>query len=149
MSEAEIYQPQSISISNSQVSGQVGQAGQDLVQSQTDQVPKQKVFTSDDVVIQLETIERLIQNSHLPKTQKILVVRHIEVAKDEARRESPEKTFAANSLKRAAAVLKRADETVSAGHGVFHKVKPVIESLLPWFGVAKSFFSLSIASTSV
>ena len=142
MSEAEIHRPQSISISNSQVSGQIGQAGENLIQSQIDQAQKQKVLTSDDAVIQLETIERLIQNSHLPDTQKILVVRHIEVAKDEAQRDRPEKNFAATSLQRAAAVLKSADDTVSAGHGLFSKVKPVIESLLPWLGVTKSFFGL-------
>lgn len=137
MSEEKLYQPQSISISGSQVSGQIGQAGRDLFQHQ---VKTEEMLTSTDVVAGLAQIEELVRSSNLSDSEKNKAIRHIETAKEEAQSKEPEKNFAATSLQRATEVLKSADETVSAGQGLFGKVKPVIESLLPWFGVAKSFF---------
>ncbi|MEO1349192.1 MAG: hypothetical protein AAFW84_10395 [Cyanobacteria bacterium J06635_15] len=137
MSEEKLYQPQSISISSSQVSGQIGQAGRDFFQNQ---VKTKEMLTSTDVVSGLVQIEELIRSSNLSDSEKNKAIRHIETVKEEAQSKEPEKNFAATSLQRATEVLKSADETVSAGQGLFGKVKPVIENLLPWFGVAKSFF---------
>lgn len=139
MSGENLYQPQSISISGGQVSGQVGIGGRDVIQNQ---VNTEKVLATVDVVTSLAQIEELVRSSNLPDTQKNTAIRYIETAKEEAQHEEPEKNFAATSLQRATAVLKSADETVSAGQGLFGKVKPIIEGLLPWFGVARSFFGL-------
>lgn len=139
MSGEKRYQPQSITINGSQVSGQIGQAGRDLIQNQ---VTAEKVLAPVDVVAGLAQIEEVVRNSNLSDTQKSKAIRHIETAKEEAQSKEPQKDFAVASLQRATEVLKNADETVSAGQGLFSKVKPILESLLPWFGVAKSFFGL-------
>lgn len=139
MSGEKRYQPQSITINGSQVSGQIGQAGRDLIQNQ---VTAEKVLAPVDVVAGLAQIEEVVRTSNLSDTQKSKAIRHIETAKEEAQSKEPQKDFAATSLQRATEVLKNADETVSAGQGLFSKVKPILESLLPWFGVAKSFFGL-------
>ncbi len=139
MSGEKPYQSQSISISGSQVSGQIGQAGRDLTQNQ---IKTEGILTPTDVVAGLAQIEELIWSSNLSDSEKSKAIRHIETAKEEAESKEPQKNFAATSLQRATEVLKNADETVSAGQGLFGKVKPIIEGLLPWFGVAKSFFGL-------
>jgi predicted ribonuclease toxin of YeeF-YezG toxin-antitoxin module len=139
MSGEKQYQPQSISISSSQVSGQIGMGGRDVIQSQ---MTAEEMSASVDVVAGLAQIEELIRSSDLSETQKNKVIRHIETTKEEAQSKEPQKDFAAANLKRATEVLKDADATVSAGQSLFSKVKPILESLLPWFGVAKSFFGL-------
>jgi hypothetical protein len=139
MSGEKQCQPQSISISGSQVSGQIGTGGRDVIQYQ---MSAQEMSASVDVVAGLAQIEELIRSSDLSETQKNKVIRHIETAKEETQSREPQKDFAATSLKKATEVLKDADATVSAGQNLFSKVKPILETLLPWFGVAKSFFGL-------
>ena len=78
MSDEKLYQSQSMSLSNSPVSGQAGQAGRDLIQSQaTAKAP----LTSVNVVEKLAQIEELIQSSNLSDIQKGAAIRHIETAK--------------------------------------------------------------------
>jgi hypothetical protein len=139
MSREKPYQSQSISISGSEVSGQIGQAGRDLTQNQ---IKTEEILTPTNIVAGLAQIEELIRSSNLSDSEKSRAIRHIETAKEEAQSKEPQKNFAATSLQRATEVLKNADETVSAGQGLLGKVKPIIEGLLPWFGVAKSFFGL-------
>lgn len=138
-SDEKLYQSQSISINNSQVPGRIDQVGQDLIENHA---TAKELLTAVDVVTRLTQIEELIKSSSLSDIQKNAAIRYIETAKEEAQRKEPEKNFAATNLKRATEVLKSAGETVSAGHGLFDKVKPIIENLLPWFGLAKSFFGL-------
>ena len=54
--------------------------------------------------------------------------------------EEPDKEFAAKNLQRATKVLKEAGETVEAGTSLWQKVKPILETVSPWLGVAVSFF---------
>jgi hypothetical protein len=138
-SEEKPYQSQSISITNSQVPGRIDQVGRDLIENNA---TAKELLTTVDVVTRLTQLEGLIRSSSLSDTQKIAAIRYLETAKEEAQRKEPEKNFAATNLKRATEILKSADEIVSAGQGLFDKVKPIIESLLPWFGLAKSFFGL-------
>jgi beta-glucosidase-like glycosyl hydrolase len=140
MSTEKHDQTQSISISGSQVSGQIGQAGGNLTQNQV--TAREVLLSTDDIVSGLVRIEKLIQSSNLSEEQKNQASRHIETTKEEVQREKSHKEFAATSLQRATEVLKNADATVSAGQSLFSKVKPILESLLPWFGVAKSFLGL-------
>ena len=100
------------------------------------------MLTTIDVVARLAHIEELVRISNLSDTQRNSVARHIETAKEEAQRHEPQKNFVAISLQRATEVIKSADETVSSGQSIFGKIKPIIESLLPWLGVAKSFFGI-------
>lgn len=130
MSKEKLHPSQSISINDGHVSGQVGQAGGDVNQSQT---PAKETLASVEVVTKLLEIKKLIQNSNLPNEHKNAIVSHVEVVKEEAEREKPEKSLAATSLKRATEILQTADKTVNAGQGLFNKIQPIIKNLLPWF----------------
>lgn len=142
MSEPNFSQSQSVSISNSQVSGQIGMARQNLSQTQVNQMIASEALTSEDAIRLMVQIEEIVQVSSLPEAQKQKAMHYLGSAKEEAQQPEPDKDFAAKSLKRATEVIKNANEALSAGQGVFEKVKPVVEKLLPWFGVVKGFFGL-------
>ncbi|MEA5472339.1 hypothetical protein [Spirulina sp. 06S082] len=80
----------------------------------------------------------MVQSLKEEKTVK--AIKHLETAKEEVQEEEPDKDFAAKSLQRATKVLKEAGETVEAGTDLWQKVQPIITKLLPWLGVAASFF---------
>ncbi len=128
-------------LSNVQIGGQ---AGRDLVANQNQQLQSEgteKALTQADVVELIAQLELLLRTSGLPEAQAEKAVKHLEAAKEEAQAEEPDKDFAAKSLQRATKVLKDAGETVDAGTGLWQKVQPILSSLLPWLGVAASFFS--------
>ena len=135
---------QSLSISGGQLSNvQIGgQAGRDLIVTQSQQTGEgntDKLLTSAEVVDLLDQIKELLQESNLSEVDKEKVVRGIETAKDEVQTDEPDKEYAAKSLQRATKVLKEAGETVEAGTGLWQKVKPILETVSPWFGIAVSF----------
>jgi hypothetical protein len=135
---------QSISISGSQLSDvQIGgQAGRDLMVNQSQQIGEgatDKPLTPDDIAGLLDQLKDLLQASSLPEPDKAKAVRGIETAKDEVKADEPDKEFAAKSLQRATKVLKDAGETVEAGTSLWEKVKPILETLTPWLGVAAGF----------
>ncbi|MTJ50088.1 hypothetical protein [Dolichospermum sp. UHCC 0259] len=146
MSEKEKEPSQLISFSGGQVSHiQLGGiAGRDMNMSQNQQIgisESSKPLAQADVVELIAEIEALFRSSDLPETQTAKAIKHLESAKDEAQQEEPDKDFAAKSLQRATKVLKEADETVEAGTSLWQKVDPIITKLLPWLGVAASFFT--------
>jgi uncharacterized protein YktA (UPF0223 family) len=133
---------QSVSISSSQVSGvQIGQADRDLTQIQeVKQGVSEAQLTSKDVIELLAEIEALTKSSVLAEAQKAKVLAFIEAAKASAQEKEPNKGYAANSLQQATKVLKEASETVEAGQGLWENVQTIVVKLIPWLGVAKSYF---------
>lgn len=136
---------QSFSISGGQLSDvQVGGiAGQDMNLTQNQQIgtnESSKPLTQEDVVELIAQLEELFRSSDLPPAQTAKAVKHLEAAKEEAQEKEPDKDFAAKNLQRATKVLKEAGETVEAKTSLWKKVQPIITKLLPWLGVATSFF---------
>lgn len=136
---------QSINISGANISNIqfAGQAGRDINTSQSQQIgdsATDRPLTSDDVVVLLDEIETLLKGASISEDKKTKAIRGIECAKDEAREDNPDKEFAASNLQRVTKVLKGAGETVDAGTSLWEKVKPVLESLSPWLGVAAGFW---------
>ena len=134
---------QNINISGSQLSNvQVGgQAGRDLAATQSQQIASDasKPLTPADIEALLDQFEGLLQASALPAADREKAIRSLKTAKDEVTADEPDKEFAAKSLQRATKVLKDAGETVDASTGLWQKVKPILEAVSPWLGVATSF----------
>lgn len=137
---------QSFNISGGQLSNvQVGgQAGRDLNVNQTQNISPgelEESLTPTNVVELIAQLEELFNSSDLSKKYKEKAIRHLDSAKEVAQEEHPDKDFVAKSLQRATKVLKEAGETVDAGTTLWSKVQPIISRLLPWLGVAASFFA--------
>jgi len=134
---------QSMTISGGTISGQVGQAGQNLTQTQyQNQSEATKQLSSAEVVELIAQIETLLKGSALPSDQKDKAVTYLGAAKEEANSEEPDKQFAAKSLQKTTKILKDASEAVDAGQSLWSKVEPILGQLLPWLGVASHFFGL-------
>jgi hypothetical protein len=135
---------QSISISGGSLSNvQIGgNAGRDLTLSQSQQIgerlPEQSL-TPDDVANLLDQLRELLKASDLSDEEKTKAIRSVETAKEEVTANALDKEFAAKNLQRATKVLKEANETVAAGTNLWEKVKPIIETISPWLGVATGF----------
>lgn len=137
------HSPQSISISGSNISGHVGQAGGDLTQVQyQSQGDSTKQLTPTEVIQLITQIETCLKGSALPSDQKDKAMTHLESVKDEVASEEPDKQFAAKSLQKATKLLKETTETVGAGQELWNKVTPVLEQILPWLGVGAHLLGL-------
>ena len=141
---AEEKASQSIQISGGQMSNvQIGGiAGRDQTVAQTQQISEgdaDQALTPGDVANLLDQLKTLLEDSELPAAEKDKAVRNINTAKDEVQADEPDKEFAAKNLQRATKVLKEAGETVEAGTSLLGKVKPIMETVSPWLGVAASF----------
>ncbi len=137
---------QSFTISGGQLSNvQIGgQAGRDMDVTQNQllaQGNSEKPLIQTDVVELIAQLEELFRNSELPEAQTSKAIKHLEAAKEEVQEKEPDKDFAAKNLQKATKVLKEANEAVTAGTNIWEKVQPIITKLLPWLGVAASFFS--------
>lgn len=134
---------QSMTFSGSTISGQVGQAGGDMNQTQYQHQGEAAKPLSPAEVVQLITqIEGLLGRSGLPEAQQSTVVKYLEAAKEEVASKEPDKDFAAKSLQKASQVLKDTNEAVDAGQSLWGNVAPLLKKLLPWLGVASHFFGL-------
>ena len=121
---------QKINISGSQLSGaQIGgQAGRDLsvtAEQRSGNHVDGESLTSSEVISLLERSQQLLVEANLSTT--------------ELQAENPDKEVAAKSLQRVTKVLKETDATIAAGTGLWQKIKPMLEAISPWLGVAKSF----------
>ena len=143
-SELQGSQPsQSISIAGGQLANvQIGgQAGQDLTAVQTQFVGTEEtvpLLAATKVAEQIDLIKVMIETSHLSTEEKEKAVRNLDNATDEVQSNEPDKGFATKSIKRATTVLKNANETVEAGTSLWKNVKPIVEAISPWLGVAAS-----------
>ena len=137
--------PQSFNISGANISNVqfAGQAGRDINTSQSQQIgdaASSKSLTSGDVVVLLGEIEALLKRASIPENEKAKAIRGVECARDEAQEENPNKESAVSNLQRVTKVLKGAGETVDAGTSLWDKVKPILETISPWLGVAAGFW---------
>ena len=137
---------QSLSISNSPLDQvQIAQIeGQDIDVTQKQQIgtnESSKQLTQADVVELIVQLEQLFHSSSLPEAQTAKAIRYLETTKDEVQANKPDKMFAAQNLKRATQVLREAGETLEAGTNLWQKVKPILETVSLWFGVAAGFFA--------
>lgn len=120
-----------------------GIAGRDQTVYQTQQMGtegKSAPLTQSDVVGLITQLETLLQSAGLPDRHSAKAFRHLETAKEEVQAQEPDKDYAAKSLKKATTVLKEAGETVAAGSSLWNKIKPIVEKVTPWLGVASGFF---------
>ena len=120
-----------------------GLAAGDLTANQTQNITSNQssgTLTSTDVIELIAELEELFINSELSKIDREKALLHLKSVREEALLEEPDKDFAAKNLQRATKVLKQAGETVEAGTNLWSKLKPIINKLAPWFGVAVSFF---------
>lgn len=133
---------QSINISGSSFSSsQFGQAGRDQTQTQQIvQTPTNSELSQEKVLILLASLESLLKIANLPQNQQDKALRYLDVAKEEAQSEKPDKKFTADSLKKVAGVLKETNETLETTQKIWDKVQPVFKQLLPWLGVGSGFF---------
>lgn len=134
---------QSINISGSSSSGsQFGLAGRDQTQSQqvinsstTQELSREKVLDL------LTNLEKVIKTTGLSQTHQDKALRYLDAAKEEVTSENTDKKFTADSLKKVASVLKETNETIETSQKIWDKIQPIFKQLLPWLGVATSFFS--------
>lgn len=136
---------QSINISGGTVSGQVGQAGHDVIQNQRNtQAPTEKQLMPTEVVELIAKIESLFLTSDLPDVTKKQALKHLDYAKDAVQDKEPDKSTAAISLKKAVVVLKEANEAFGAGQSIWKKLEPIANQLAPWLEIsAKSLVLFS------
>jgi hypothetical protein len=93
---------QSMNVSGSTISGQIGQAGGDLTQTQYQSSGgAEKQLTTAEVIQLIGQIEGLLKSSALPDEQKNKVILHLETVKEEAEAKEPDKQYAAKSLQKA------------------------------------------------
>lgn len=127
---------QSMSFSGGQFSGvQIGQAGGDLTQNQELAQDNTPSLSPEKVVELIAEIEYLFLNSDLPDDTKKQAFKHLDYAKDAVQEKEPDKNTAVSSLQKASKVLKDANETLSAGQGIWQKLKPIVKELAPWLGI--------------
>ncbi len=93
-------------------------------------------MTPAEVVELIAQIETLFRDSDLPEAQKEKALKYLDSAKEEAQETEPNKNIAVTSFQRASKVLKDTNEAFGAGQGLLEKLKPLAETLAPWFGIA-------------
>ncbi|YAF94220.1 MAG: hypothetical protein AB3A66_16590 [Nodularia sp. CChRGM 3473] len=135
--------PGGISQSNTgQMSGgmqaAIGNNNQQNMQVQTS--PADKSLFQADVIRLLSEIQQILQGSTLPEDIKQKANNRLAAAVDEVQQPEPDKKLAAGNLKRMTETLEDASKTLNAGQGLVEKVQPILEQLLGWLNVAKSFF---------
>ena len=132
---------QHINISGSDVSGEIGQAGRDLSQTQqTAHNLTAKNLSQKEAIALLVKIENLIKEASLPQAKREEALQYLGSAQMAAKAKNPNKQFTAMSLKQFAGVLKEANETIEVSQSIWQKVYPILKQLLPWLGVAAGFF---------
>ena len=133
---------QSIHISGGEFSQvQIGQASGDVQQVFSVNKGSSDISTSEDVVATLQEIIGLLNDSQLSTEQKRKATRYVEAAKEAVTDDEPDKQYVAGSLQQATKVFKEASTAVAAGQGLWDKVKPLVTKLVPYLGVAASFFA--------
>ncbi|NJM20586.1 MAG: pentapeptide repeat-containing protein [Richelia sp. SM1_7_0] len=102
-----------------------------------------KELTQADVIQMLARIEQLVNSTpELPEADKEKSLRYLGAAKEETQASEPDKQLAAGNLKRMAQTIETASKTVESGKTLWGNIQPVLQELLPYFGVAKTFFGL-------
>ena len=149
MSSQEKSQPQYGGI-NQSISGGTMSGGMQAAQGNNNQQSmntnvtasaNEKKLTQSEAIQLLAKIEQLIQNaSELPEVDKKKSLRILEVAKDSSQEEEPDKQLIAVNLKKVASTLEKANQTVVSTKNIWSNVKPILQQLVTWLGVARNYF---------
>lgn len=132
---------QNVNISGSKISGQLGVAGRDLSQTQQPiDNSAAKNLSQEEAIALLVKIESLIKEAGLPQAKQEQALRYLGSAQMEAKEENPDKEFTGTILKKFAGVLQETNETIEVSQSIWQKVRPILQQLLPWLGVAAGFF---------
>ncbi|HLO86304.1 MAG TPA: hypothetical protein VK203_15095 [Nostocaceae cyanobacterium] len=115
---------------------QQGQAGRDLVQSQSGQLETQQQMTNTDVVKQLENLENAIKAATLTQNEKDELLDYLRPAKREAAKDGGNKDLVGQYLKPVSETLTTMKETTEAGKSLWQTAREVFQAITPWLGVA-------------
>jgi truncated hemoglobin YjbI len=121
---------------------QQGQAGRDLVQSQSGQLETQQQITNTDVVKQLENLENAIKAATLTQNEKDELLDYLRPAKREAAKDSGNKDLVGQYLKPVSETLTTMKETTEAGKSLWQTAQEVFQAITPWLGVAAHFIKM-------
>lgn len=97
-------------------------------------------LTQDQVIQLFAQLESLVRQPEFPTEAQAKAAKYLDAAKEEVQAKEPDKQLAAGNLKRMAETIETTSKTMESGKKIWETTKPVLEALLPWLGVAKSFF---------
>lgn len=122
---------------------QLGQAGGDLVQSQSgDLNTQQQGLTGAEVVTLLEKLEAAVRAATLDADQKDAVLDYLRPAKREVAKPEPDKKLVEGNLKQVSETLKNLKDSTEAGKSLWKTGTEIFQAVAPWLGVAAHFFGL-------
>lgn len=122
---------------------QMGQAGNDLQQSQiADNQSAQQGITGVEVVKLLTQLEMAVKASTLTIEQQEELLDYLRPAKREAGKDKPNKELVGQNLKRMSETMKTLKDTTEAGKGLWKTGIDVFKAVAPWIGVAVSVFGV-------
>ena len=98
-----------------------------------------------DVVQLLTEIETMIHSAMLPADIKDEVSAYLSAAKKATSKEEPKRDVAIVNLKSMTETLEEAGKTLDISQSLFVKVKPILEKLATWLGVAAGALFSSLA----
>lgn len=133
---------QSQSISGSFVFSSVGQAGNNLNQTQVNSSSHtEEQLTSAEAFEKLKEIEEIIQGAKLPEPEAGEAITYLNTAKIEVQKQKPNKNKIVSSLNKIVSILshvtdvvKKTDETVEVSQRILTKVQLIVGMLLKWLG---------------
>ncbi|MDX2254368.1 MAG: hypothetical protein NW214_02530 [Pseudanabaenaceae cyanobacterium bins.39] len=133
---------QSQSIINSPISGQNVQSSGNSSQIQIGNQSSQNTLQISlrEVIDLLTEVEKMIQASHLPIEDKNKVGAYINVTKLEVQESNPDKSLAANNLKKVSETIKSANDTVLNTKQLWTNLQPLLLQIGEWLDVPKNFF---------
>jgi uncharacterized protein YjbI with pentapeptide repeats len=100
----------------------------------------EKQLSHAEVIDLLTQIGTMIHQAELPQNIKEESALYLGAAKKAVEKEEPKKALAAENLKSMAETLQGASKTMEASKSIWNTVKPILEQLPAWFGVASNFF---------
>lgn len=97
-------------------------------------------LTQDQVIQLFAQLESVLRQPELQGEVQTKAIKYLEAAKEEVQAKEPDKQLAAGNLKRMAETIETTSKTMEASKKIWETTKPILEKILPWLGVAKSFF---------
>lgn len=120
---------------------QVGQAGEDLSQTQSGQMAtQQQGLTGTEVLALLDQLRGAIDGAAITPEQKQKLFSYLQSARQEATEPEPDKELIGQNLKRVGETMKTLKDTTEAGKSLWQTGKEVLKAIAPWVGVATAFF---------
>ncbi len=126
---------QVLTIQGGILSGQVVQASGNVTQSQYSQLNGKQEIMASEVLELINQIQLLLETSTLPDKQKQKAIIHLQVARESVDEQNPDKNYAAESLRKAIAILKSENQDLEVSQRLWSQVVPILQQLLPWLEV--------------